>query len=469
MVPDASRPAGPWQGRVRFAPGGGFAYRPREVLVRSEVADQAESVLRNWAEEETAGKYQPFAIERQERPVAGAFVRFVGDFEPVNAIDRLHSVGILAQVNHVLFATGCCPPHPSGSMANPFYANPFYANPFYANPFYANPFYANPFYANANACGCGCGGGGAGANPFYANPFYANADPSPFAVPWLQPTGDRRSSARPAEAPSASAGTAAPGVRIAILDTGWATASYAPDGLPGISAQGDDHPDEGGDGFLDPAAGHGTFIAGIIERLAPGAHLTVIPVLSGYGDGDESEIADELWDLAELPDAERPQLVNLSFGGYSPQGMGPLAHAVSRLHAEGAAVVASAGNDATCTPMYPAVLPAVVGVAALDNEDKAAPFTNYGPWVRACTAGVDVTSIFFKGFNGAEPPVGGDDPDDFKGWAVWSGTSFAAPRVVAALAQKVAAGTSPHEAVRHLVDDPALPRKPMLGTVVDPM
>jgi subtilisin family serine protease len=119
--------------------------------------------------------------------------------------------------------------------------------------------------------------------------------------------------------------------------------------------------------------------------------------------------------------------------------------------------------------MYPAVLPAVVGVAALDNEDNAAPFTNYGPWVRACTAGVDVTSIFFKGFNGAEPSVGGDDPDDFKGWAVWSGTSFAAPRVVAALAQKVAAGTTPHEAVRQLVDDPALPRKPMLGTVVDPV
>jgi subtilisin family serine protease len=259
-------------------------------------------------------------------------------------------------------------------------------------------------------------------------------------------------------------------VRITILDTGWAAAPHAPNGLPGISVAGvgDDLPDEDGDGFLDPAAGHGTFIAGIIEQLAPGAHLKVISVLSGYGDGDESLIADKLWDLSQLADENRPHLVNLSFGGYTLQGMAPLASAISQLHAKGTTIVASAGNDATCVPMYPSVLPEVVGVAALDGDQNPAPFTNYGAWVRACTAGVDVTSIFFRGFNGAEPSIGGYDPDDFEGWAVWSGTSFAAPRVVAALAQEVAAGASPHDAVEKLIDDPALPRKPMLGTVVDP-
>ena len=145
-----------------------------------------------------------------------------------------------------------------------------------------------------------------------------------------------------------------------------------------------------------------------------------------------------------------------------------MASAVSDLHTAGVAIVASAGNDGTCTPMYPAVFPEVVGVGALDGNGGAAPFTNYGPWVRACAAGVDVISIFFEGFNGAEPPVGNLDPDDFAGWARWSGTSFAAPRVVAALVQLVAQGVSPHDAVAQLVDDASLPRRPMLGTVVNP-
>jgi hypothetical protein len=498
------RPSG-WRSRVAFSPDGGFAYRPNEVLVHVGVADRAVAVFERWARELSDGdKYVRGEFARDEEPIAGEFVRITGPFRVSEAVDRLHSAGVLAQPNHVVFATGCCPPHPSDPGAESFYtgaaarglsgqaasvgANPFYANPFYANPFYANPFYANPFYANqSGCCGCRCGCGGAGANPFYANPFYANpfyanADPSPFLVPGLHLTGDRRSSARPADDPNASPGASADGVRIAILDTGWAEDEFAPSGLGGISVsvtpQGLDHPDADGDAFLDPAAGHGTFIAGIIEQLAPGAELEAIRVLSGHGDGDEAEIANVLWDLAQRPDtpttsggteALRPHLVNLSFGGYSPHGMGAMAHAVTALNEAGSVVVASAGNDATCVPMYPAVLPEVVSVAALDDEEEAAVFTNYGPWVKACTAGVDIRSLFFDKFNGAEPADGSGDPDDFQGWATWSGTSFAAPRVVAALAQRVAQGSTPQDVVAELVEAASLTRKPMVGTVVNPV
>jgi hypothetical protein len=52
--------------------------------------------------------------------------------------------------------------------------------------------------------------------------------------------------------------------------------------------------------------------------------------------------------------------------------------------------------------------------------------------------------------------------------ARWSGTSFATPMVVAALAQVVGNGVSPQDAVKQLIDDKKLPRKPMLGTIVDP-
>lgn len=487
---------------MAFSSDGGFAYRPNQVLVHDGVADQAAAVFDRWADELSEGKDARPRFVRDDSPIAGEFARFTGPFRVPEAIDRLHTAGILAQPNHVVFATGCCPPHPSDPQAESFYnsaaarvqagesggvgAKPFYANPFYANPFYANPFYANPFYANqGGCCGCRCGCGCAGANPFYANPFYANpfyanADPSPFMVPALHLTGDRRSSARPADAPDAISGAPANGVRIAILDTGWATDDHAPAGLGGIpvTAQGLDEPDADGDDFLDPAAGHGTFIAGIIHQLAPGAELEAIRVLSGHGDGDEAEIADELWALAQRPDTPdspdttetlRPHIVNLSFGGYSPHGMGAMAHAVASLSEAGSVVVASAGNDATCLPMYPAVLPQVVSVAALDHDAEAAVFTNYGHWVRACTAGVEIRSLFFDQFNGAEPADADGDPDHFQGWATWSGTSFAAPRVVAALAQRVANGSTPQEAVEALVEAESLTRKPMLGTVVNPL
>lgn len=445
-MPDRSE--GPWQGRVRFAPDGLFAYRPNELLVPADAADPAERALRGLAKARDARKgRRPVDIIRQEARIAGAFVRFSGEFEPLETIARLRSDGYVAQVNHVLFATGGCPPHPASPRG---------------------------CHGHAQCCACGCCGGGATANPIYANPIYANpiyanADPSPFAAPWLQSTGGRRSSARPAGQPDEIAGDKAKGVRIAILDTGWAQ-TYEPKVLPSIDVtpRGGDQPDEDGDGYLDPAAGHGMFVAGVIEQVTPGCKLEVIKVLSTYGDGDEGKVADILKELADRPGKQRPQIVNMSFGGYSPVGMGVLAHAIGELHARGTAVVASAGNDATCIPMYPAAFPEVVSVAALDAEGRAAPFTNYGEWVRACTRGTKVVSAFFEGFDGALPPIGGVDPDAFDGWAAWSGTSFAAPRVVAALAALVEKGVTPHQAVEQLVDDPALHRKPLLGTVVAP-
>ncbi|MDX1621480.1 MAG: S8 family serine peptidase, partial [Nitriliruptorales bacterium] len=148
-------------------------------------------------------------------------------------------------------------------------------------------------------------------------------------------------------------------------------------------------------------------------------------------------------------------------------GMAVLARPIAELQDRGVVVVSSAGNDATCVPTVPAVMPGVIGVAALDEDGAPAPFTNYGPWVRACTFGQDVVSWFFNDYNGQEQPVdGGRDPDFFEGWARWSGTSFAAPRLVARLAAEMTGGASGHEAVARLIDDPERDRKPLLGTHV---
>jgi hypothetical protein len=464
---------GPWQDRVKFAPGGGLAYRPGEILVRGEVGELAAGILAERFDAE-------FPVEELQ---GGNWVRFGGLGDPLQAIEVLRRFGVASQVNHVLFANVCCPPHPATPEGERFYASPFYAsalhsNPVYANPFYASPFYASPFYASAGSgCGCcGCCGSAAAspfyaspfyASPFYASPFYASAVPSPAAAPAVQATGMRRSSARPAGAPQRPPQQADHDVRIAILDTGYAEGPHRPAVPPQhLVDGGGDIPDEDGDAYLDPAAGHGTFIAGLIERTTPGCQLEAIAVLSGYGDSDEARIGEVLFRLAERP--QPPHFVNLSFSGYSPLNMDYLADAVNRLHDVGTVVVASAGNDATCIPTYPAVLPGVIGVGALDEDGNAAPFTNYGPWVRACTLGVDVLSTFFDNFNGAEPPVDGADPDDFRGWARWSGTSFAGPIVVAALAQAVINGRTPRQAETELVSAERLPRRAMLGTIVRP-
>ena len=363
----------------------------------------------------------------------GTFVRFIGVVDPPGAVVKLNQAGIEAQVNHVLFAHLSPPP---GDGAG-----------FYANPFYANPFYANPFYAN----------------PFYANPFYANTQPGRSAV---QETGRRQSLARPGKRPAitplTSGGKRVP--RIVILDTGYAAGGFWPTALPQhLAAHLIDEPDGDRDTYLDPVAGHGTFIAGIIESLVPGCDLEVLDVINPYGDGDEATISTVLDLLAE----KQPDLVNLSFGGYALTKPGMLTDAVNRLHHAGTAIVASAGNDASPFPMYPAALPNVVAVGALDHAKQPAPFTNYGPWVRASALGVEVVSTFFAGFNGAHPSQAGDEIDEFDGWAVWSGTSFAAPRVVAELAAHIRdTGSNAHESVRDVIDLADRERIPQLGKVI---
>ncbi len=88
---------------------------------------------------------------------------------------------------------------------------------------------------------------------------------------------------------------------------------------------------------------------------------------------------------------------------------------------------------------------------------------------RAAAPGVDVVSRFFVPKRGRADtlPTDGDDAH-FDGWASWSGTSFAAPNVVAALAARmILTGCTATEAVAAVVDDVHLLRWPGLGTIVN--
>jgi Subtilase family len=445
----------PWNERVRFDPAGGFAYVPNTAIVRDSVVD--EDFVR-----ELLGPGEGVTFD--DDPTT-EFRAMSGTFDTIRVVSHLRAKGIDAQPEHVLFAhgttCGCCGPHPAAAFDPGFVANPFHANPFHANPFHANPFHANPFHAN----------------PFHANPFHANS---------ADPNGPSRSSARPANAPgwysraeyqNATTSEDSPPTespQVVVLDTGLATTDL-PEFLQrarvsaAVNAAGQqrapDVADSTRDGWLDPVAGHGTFIAGVIERIAPGCMVEIRRVLGPQGEGKESEIVDAIDDIALAE--KTPDFLNLSFGGFVWEKAPMLSAAILRAQQRGIVVVASAGNDSTCRPSFPAAIPGVVSVGAI-GPDGPAWFSNYGDWVRACAPGVDVVSAFFASFDGLEVPSAGRDIDSFRAWATWSGTSFAAPAVVGALVREMrATSCTQAEAVDRLIDAPWLGRIPGLGTVVN--
>ncbi len=252
---------------------------------------------------------------------------------------------------------------------------------------------------------------------------------------------------------------------LAVLDTGWST--DLPDLHPGLLAalradQADvDLLDLDGRAGLDTEAGHGTFICGLVRRLAPGLGIAAEQVLTPQGWGDDRTVSVRLA-TQQLP------VINLSLGGYTPDDMPPLA-LERALHALGRdrVVVAAAGNHGSQRPFWPAASKHVLAVAALDTtgvDPSAAGFSNRGPWVDVCAPGVHVKSTFVRGSQDA-----GAGRQEFDGWACWSGTSFAAPIIAAAVAAAVLRGASPRAAAAGLLSTlSTLPGLEDFGVWYDP-
>ncbi|GAA4905309.1 subtilase family protein [Stackebrandtia albiflava] len=205
--------------------------------------------------------------------------------------------------------------------------------------------------------------------------------------------------------------------------------------------------------------GHGTFIAGLIRQIAPDARVRSIRVMHDDGLVYEHEcihalslLADEV-ERARAGDesADPVDLITLSFGfvdedPYDQPSAG-LMRVVERLARLGVGVVAAAGNQATRRPFYPAALAAedlgesaapILSVAALNPNGTVAMFSNEGSWVNCYATGAGLVSTFPTFASGSRSPdrqsAGlrrrreGFDADDFSsGFAVWNGTSFAAP------------------------------------------
>lgn len=213
---------------------------------------------------------------------------------------------------------------------------------------------------------------------------------------------------------------------VAVVDTG---VDYTHPELLGRVVLGPDF--VGGDDDPMDDHGHGTHVSGIIASavdnavgsagISPTSRVLAIKALDGDGGGSLWNVVQGIYAAADNPEVVA---INLSLG--TPIGTGTMMDAI-RYAAEtkGKVVVAAAGNGKTDKTYYPAVwshwIQGVIGVAANDQNQCRAAFSNYGENATIAAPGVSIMSTLPNG-----------------GYGSWSGTSMAAPFVAGAVARLAA-------------------------------
>jgi hypothetical protein len=190
-----------------------------------------------------------------------------------------------------------------------------------------------------------------------------------------------------------------PDVTVAVVDSGVDMGH--PDLVERLRADGRDF--VASDDDPSDENGHGTNVAGIIAAtldngeggagLAPGIKILPVRVMNAKGAGSDRWISRGVRYAAD----KGAQVINLSLGASLTIDADTVSQqvtsAIRYAQGKGALVIVAAGND--FLPLENAIVgdnTDVLVVAATDEADIKAPFSNSGPWVSVAAPGVHILS-----------------------------------------------------------------------------
>lgn len=219
-----------------------------------------------------------------------------------------------------------------------------------------------------------------------------------------------------------------PSVVVAVVDTGTTTTHEDLAGTAFVSP----HDVTTGEASAVDEDGHGTHVTGTIAAqtnngkgiagIAPAVRIMPVKVFDASGSSYLSYVLDGV----DYAVANGAKIINMSLGGsLPPESVAAAQPTIDAAHDAGVTIIASAGNDGDGSIQYPCAFDHVFCVAATDNSDAHASFSNFNAYVDISAPGVSITSTY--------PSFGcSGSPSCY--W-ILSGTSMAAPHVagVAAL------------------------------------
>ncbi|MER3413902.1 MAG: hypothetical protein C4341_06625 [Armatimonadota bacterium] len=233
--------------------------------------------------------------------------------------------------------------------------------------------------------------------------------------------------------------TGSASIVVAVLDTGVHFAN--PDIAGKTVSSGWDFVNNDGDPSDDN--GHGTHVSAVasgatnnsvgIAGVGWNTRILPIKVLDASGSGTYGWIISGI-DYARQQGAK---VINMSLGGSSPSSS--LEAAVNAAWNAGIVLAAAAGNGGSTQQIYPAAYTNCIAVAASDQNDFRASFSQYGSsWVDVAAPGVNIAGPWNDG-----------------NWYYVSGTSQACPHVAgqAALLFSRFGASTPASTIRQRIEN----------------
>lgn len=206
------------------------------------------------------------------------------------------------------------------------------------------------------------------------------------------------------------AGYQGQGVKVGVVDSGIDTNDDLAANVKGYNYC--DNNTSTGD-----SVGHGTHVAGIIAALkngkagtgvAPQAEIynakvfganeelsgldsTIMAALNYLINEEENTNSNEI-----NGESARVDIINMSLGG--PGFTAPYKTVLDKAYEKGVIVFAATGNDGGSLAMVPASCDHVIGVAATDNNNQRAYFSNYGSTADLAAPGVNIWATYGNGY-----------------------------------------------------------------------